>query len=93
MIVSIKHKGLQLFWEKNDASKLPHAYVKKIRACLDLLNRSGNLSELRNRRRYRLHQLSGSLIDYWAITVSGNDRIIFKFENGNVYLLNYLDYH
>ncbi len=29
----------------------------------------------------------------WAISVSGNWRLTFQFENGNVYILNYEDYH
>lgn len=93
MIASIKHKELQLFWEKNDASKLPQAYVKKIAKALSRLHNMAELRELSSFPEYRLHQLSGNLIDYWSITISGNDRIVFKFMNGHVYLLNYLDYH
>lgn len=93
MIVTIKHKGLQLLWEKDDSSKLPQAYVKKIREALSRLDRMAHLKELRDIQGYRLHQLSGNLIDYWSITISGNDRIIFKFIDSNIYLLDYLDYH
>ncbi|MEW8026611.1 MAG: type II toxin-antitoxin system RelE/ParE family toxin [Candidatus Thiodiazotropha sp.] len=42
---------------------------------------------------YRLHPLKGKLKGYWAIDVSGNWRIVFKFENGNAYVVNYGDYH
>jgi len=93
MIVSIAHKGLKLLWEKDDASRLPAPYVKKIRFALDLLNSVSNLSFIMRERKLRLHPLSGKLKDYWAITISGNDRIIFKFIDENVYLLDYLDYH
>jgi len=30
---------------------------------------------------------------FWAIWVTGNYRICFKFEEGNAYEINYLDYH
>lgn len=93
MIVSIKHKGLRLFWEQGDPSKLPQAYLKRIDETLDLLHRVHDLHEIRQLRTYRLHALSGKLRNYWAVTVSGNDRIIFRFENQDVYLLDYLDYH
>ncbi|MEW8195645.1 MAG: type II toxin-antitoxin system RelE/ParE family toxin [Candidatus Thiodiazotropha sp.] len=42
---------------------------------------------------YRLHPLKGKLKGHWAIDVSGNWRIVFKFENGNAYVVNYGDYH
>lgn len=42
---------------------------------------------------FKLHNLKGSLENIWSISVSGNWRLTFKFENGNIYLLNYEDYH
>lgn len=42
---------------------------------------------------FKLHSLKGSLENIWSISVSGNWRLTFKFENGNIYLLNYEDYH
>jgi toxin HigB-1 len=42
---------------------------------------------------YRLHQLSGKLSDFWSVKVNANYRIIFRFEDGNVYDVDYLDYH
>ncbi len=42
---------------------------------------------------YRLHPLKGNRKGIWSITVNGNWRIIFKFEDGNAYIVDYLDYH
>jgi proteic killer suppression protein len=42
---------------------------------------------------YRLHSLKGNRSSTWSIMVSGNWRITFEFENGNVYIVNYEDYH
>lgn len=42
---------------------------------------------------FKLHSLKGSLENIWSISVSGNWRLTFKFENVNIYLLNYEDYH
>jgi proteic killer suppression protein len=42
---------------------------------------------------YRLHQLSGSRRGIWAISVSGNWRVTFKFIEGDAYIVNYEDYH
>lgn len=41
----------------------------------------------------KLHRLKGKYKDYWAVSVSGNWRLIFSFEDGNAYLIDYLDYH
>jgi toxin HigB-1 len=40
-----------------------------------------------------LHKLSGELNEFWSVKVNGNYRIIFRFENGHVYDVEYLDYH
>lgn len=92
MIVSIQHKGLRLLWTKNDASKLPHNQVEKIRLVLTLLNAAEKINDL-NFPGAGLHPLKGELADYWAVTVKTNWRIIFRFRDGNVYLVDHVDYH
>ena len=42
---------------------------------------------------YRLHALKGYMKNRWSISVSGNWRLTFEFKDGNVYLLDYEDYH
>ena len=41
----------------------------------------------------RLRQLKGGLKGIWSITVNANWRITFEFSDGNVYIVNYEDYH
>lgn len=93
MIVSIVHKGLKLFWEKDNHSKLPPLQVEKIRRILIVLDTIKTLEPLRKIPGYRLHSLTGSLKGFWSITVTGNYRIIFRFENETVFDVNYVDYH
>ncbi|MCX6206981.1 MAG: type II toxin-antitoxin system RelE/ParE family toxin [Bacteroidetes bacterium] len=92
MIVSIQHKGLRLLWTKNDASKLPPKQVPKIRNVLMLLNAAEKVEDM-NFTGSGLHPLKGELKGFWSVTVTGNYRMIFKFENGEVHLVDYLDYH
>lgn len=40
-----------------------------------------------------LHPLKGDLATFWSIKVSGNWRIIFRFEDGDAFDVDYLDYH
>lgn len=42
---------------------------------------------------WRLHKLSGNLKDHWAVRVSGNWRITFRFQSGHVREVNLTDYH
>jgi toxin HigB-1 len=42
---------------------------------------------------FRLHRLKGKRSGAWAINVSGNWRLTFRFEDGHVLDLNYEDYH
>ena len=92
MIVSIQHKGLKRLWTKDDPSKLPPDQVNKIRDILTLLDAAEKVSDM-NFPGSALHPLKGEFISYWSVTVKANWRIIFQFENGNAYLVNYLDYH
>lgn len=39
------------------------------------------------------HLLSGNLAQHYAVTVNGNWRLTFKFEDGDAVLVDYLDYH
>jgi len=93
MILSIAHKGLKLLWEKDDPSKLPQQQVDKIKRILEVLDTAKNLDPVRAIPAYKLHSLSGDLKGFWSIMVTGNYRIIFRFENENAYVVNYIDYH
>jgi len=92
MIVSIRHKGLKLLWEKNNPSRLPAQQVKRIRNILTLLD-SAKTSEDMNYPGSGFHALKGDLDGFYAVTVTGNYRIIFSFTDGDAELVDYLDYH
>ncbi len=42
---------------------------------------------------YRLHPLKGKMKGRWSVSVSGQWRLTFEFNGGNVELLDYEDYH
>lgn len=92
MIESIRHKGLAELFENGDSSKLNPNHKARLRHILTLLHAATSIQDL-NFPGSNLHALKGNLAGYWAINVSGNWRIIFKFENGNIYNVDYLDYH
>ena len=40
-----------------------------------------------------LHQLTGNYDEFWAVSVSGNWRVLFRFEDADPTDVDYLDYH
>lgn len=92
MILSYKHKGLELYASKGDRSKLQQSHILKIRLILTRLDAASNPEQL-NQPGYGFHALKGDLKGFYAVKVSGNWRIIFRFEDGNAYDVDYIDYH
>jgi proteic killer suppression protein len=92
MIISFRHKGLKLYYEKGDPSKLQQPHVNKIRLILTRLDAATGATEMQVPG-YDLHKLSGGLKGFWSVKVSGNYRIIFRFKGENVCDVDYLDYH
>lgn len=92
MIVSIRHKGLRLYFEKGDASKLQPQHVSKIRLILTRLQAAKNIGDM-NIPGYGLHQLTGEMKGFWAVKVDKNFRIIFQFIAEDAHEVDYLDYH
>ena len=93
MIVSFRNKGLQELFEKSKTSSLPQERLKKIKMLLAILDSAKELRDL-NVPAFRLHKLKRPPLDgYYSIDVSGNYRIVFRFENGNARDVDYLDTH
>jgi proteic killer suppression protein len=94
MIKSIKNKALKLLWEKNDESKLPSNQLKKIKVLLQVIDDLEHVpDDLKNLISLRPHPLKGNLEGFWSLDVTGNYRIIFRFENKNAFDVDYLDTH
>jgi proteic killer suppression protein len=92
MIKSFKHKGLENFYASGSTKGIQAKHAKKLRMQLAALD-TAHLVEDLDIPGYRLHQLKGSLKGLWSITVNANWRITFEFTDGNVYIVNYEDYH
>lgn len=92
MIKSFKHKGLENFYASGGTKGIQAKHAKKLRMQLAALD-TAHLVEDLDIPGYRLHQLKGSLKGLWSITVNANWRIKFEFTDGNVYIVNYEDYH
>lgn len=88
----LAHKGLRRLAEQDDARGLNAAHVPRIRRVLTDLHQAVSPLDL-NRPGYRLHQLKSDRRGQWSVRVSGNWRIIFRFENGEAVDVDLIDYH
>ncbi len=92
MIQTFAHKGLRKFFETGSAAGVQAKHVTKLRMVLSALQRAAKAEDM-TFQGARLHPLRGELKGYWAVTVQANWRIIFRFENGRAYDVDYVDYH
>lgn len=92
MIEGFRHKGLKRFYENDDPRLLPPDMLERIRDLLTLLDAAERIKDL-SRPSLRLHPLKGNLRGFWSITVRANWRIVFRFQNGAVLDVDFLDYH
>ncbi len=92
MIKSFKHKGLEKFFKEGTKKGIQAVHAPKLRMQLAALDTANTIDDL-DIPGYRLHPLRGNRKGIWSITVNGNWRITFEFEEGHVYIVNYEDYH
>lgn len=92
MIKSFKHKGLRKFFETGDLSGIQARHKSKLRMRLTALDTAKTLEDM-DLPGFRLHPLKGDRKGIWAVDVSRNWRVVFRFQDGNAYVVNYEDYH
>ena len=93
MIESFKHKGLRELFITSKTSKLPSERLKKIKMILAAIHAAHDLKDL-NIPAFRLHKLKGPPYEgFVSVDVSGNYRIIFRWDKGIASELDYLDSH
>ena len=92
MIKSFKHKGLRNFFESGNSRGIQAAHSKKLRMQLAALDTAISIEDV-DIPGYQLHPLKGNRKGIWSISVSSNSRITFELTDGNVYIVDYEDYH
>jgi proteic killer suppression protein len=92
MIRSFRHKGLKRLHEDDDARSLNAGHVEKLRRILARLDIARVPQDL-DLPGYRLHPLKGDLKGFLAVTVQANWRVVFRMEEGQVFDVDYTDYH
>ena len=78
MIGGFRHRGIERFFHTGSKAGIQAKHAEKLRLQLFALDNA---------------KLSGALKGHWAISVSGNWRLTFRFEGEDAILVDYQDYH
>jgi len=90
--MSWRHKGLKTFFETGSKKGIQTNYQRRIQLILARLNVSICPEDM-DLPGLNFHPLKGDRSDEYAVKVSANWRIVFKFDGQNAHLVNYEDYH
>lgn len=88
----IRNKALRRFAARGDESRLNADWVPRIRRILTQLNVAVAPGEL-NLPGLHWHELKGDRAGTWAVRVTGNWRITFRWDDAGPYAIDLEDYH
>jgi proteic killer suppression protein len=92
VIKTFRHKGLRRYFETGEPKEIPSEMRNRIRIRLNVLDRAREIRDL-DLPGFDFHALRGDRKHEFALRVSGNYRLTFRFESGDVLDLNLEDYH
>jgi proteic killer suppression protein len=92
VIRSFKHKGLAKFFETGSKSGIQAQHAERLRLILGRLSAATKPDDM-GLPGLRLHPLKGTRKGTWAVSVSGNWRITFRFVGADAEVVDYEDYH
>ena len=90
--MEFRHNGLKRFAENDDPRRLPPEMVKRIGRILAQLNAARSPHDL-DMPGAHLHPLTGDRAGEWSVRVTGNWRIVFRFDDGEAVGVDLIDYH
>ncbi|MFZ5552304.1 MAG: type II toxin-antitoxin system RelE/ParE family toxin [Bacteroidota bacterium] len=93
MIVSFGSKDTEKIWNGERVKKLPGEIQPIARRKLRMINNSLNVADLRIPPSNGLEKLLGKAKDFYSIRINGQWRIVFRWESGNAFDVEILDYH
>jgi proteic killer suppression protein len=94
-LVRFRHKGLALLYEGDSAKGVHPAMADKLRKLLLALETAESLEQLGRFPGWKLHPLKGDRRGFWSLTVTGNWRLIFRYDEAlNIASdIDLIDYH
>lgn len=92
MVKGFRHKGLERFFKTGSKAGIQAAHAGKLRTQLTALAHASSPQDM-NAPGWRLHRLTGERAGFFVVSVSGNWRLVFRFDGQDAVDVDYLDYH
>lgn len=92
MIKSFRHKGIEQFFTTGTTRGIQAAHAARLKLLLTALNAAKAANDM-CAPGWGLHPLTGKMKGHWSVSVNGNWRMTFKFDQGDAILVDYQDYH
>jgi proteic killer suppression protein len=94
-LAGFRHKGLRRLYADDNAKGLSIAIVDKLRKLLFALETAQDIEQVRRFPGWKLHPLKGELKGFWSLTVTGNWRLIFRYDDNTKTAsdIDLTDYH
>jgi proteic killer suppression protein len=93
MIKTFAQPWLEEFWHTGKHRRVPSELEARLVRKMDMLNRAAGYQDLQAPPGNYLHALHGDRRGQWAISVSGSWRLCFRFEAGDIFDLELVQYH
>ena len=93
MIKSFKDKKIEMCWKEEKCRGVPSELRRRILMKLDSRDAAECLEDLKSPPSNHLHPLKGDYLNYWAISINGPWRLIFKYENNDIFDVMLEQYH
>jgi len=94
-LVRFRHKGLRQFHSADNPKAVPPGMADKLRKLLFALETADGLEQMSRFPGWNLHPLKGGLKGFWSLTVTGNWRLIFRYDKAanTASDVDLVDYH
>ena len=93
MIKNFKQLWLEDFWHNGKHKKVSQNLSNRVLRKLDMMNTAKEIKDLMSPPSNHLHQLRGDREGQWAISVNGPWRLCFRFEDGDIFNIELVQYH
>jgi toxin HigB-1 len=94
-LASFRHRGLKQLYAGVSAKSTPAGIADKLCKLLFAMEMADNLDQMSRFPGWRLHPLKGPLQGLWSLTVTGNWRLVFRYEKetNTASDIDLIDYH
>jgi proteic killer suppression protein len=92
VIRKFRHRGLQRFFSQGDYRGIPAQFANRLERMLDRLDAAVKPDDM-SLPGYKFHPLKGERKGSYAVSVSGNWRLTFRFDGEDAIEIDLEDYH